>query len=172
MSTVIYDFTTRNADVGDPWETTPANMVNGVETDYAETNNDGETEELTENDCPGTALGTISKVELRTYGYGDPNDRIDITPYFGGSAPGDEHQTVPGTGAGWGLWQEVTADPNAPDWSLWSQIQDLDVHIEYDSVAGKGLMHCGKVQVQVTYAEPGAGVPTQMMHYARLRRKS
>lgn len=62
--TVIYAFNARNASPAAPWETTPANMVNGVETDYAETNNDGEVEELTGNDCPGDDLGDISKVEL------------------------------------------------------------------------------------------------------------
>ena len=153
--TVIYEFTIRNASPALPWETTPANMVNGIKTDYAETNNDGETEELTENDCPGDDLGEISKVELRVYAYGDANDRIDITPYFDGVSAGDEHQLTPGTLTGWKAWQDITNDPNAPDWSFWSYVQDLDVHIEYDSVAGKGVMHCGLVQIQVTYATVG-----------------
>jgi len=89
-------------------------MVNGVETDYASTTTDGDIQCLITNECAGTDLGTISKVELRFYGYSDADDQCILRPVFGGTADGDNHTVVPGVSAGWKAWQDITSDSNSP----------------------------------------------------------
>jgi len=90
-------------------------MVNGVETDYASTTTDGDIQCLITNECAGTDLGTISKVELRFYGYSDENDQCILRPVFGGTLDGDNHTVVPGVSAGWKAWQDITEDANGPN---------------------------------------------------------
>ena len=121
--TVIYEFTSGIVRWSDG-----ANMWDGTETSYAYTDIDGDTQRCTGNECIGTNLGTISKVELRAYAYADDNDELLIQPIF--SEYGDEHVTVPGATAGWGLWQDVTNDTNHPDWSSWDHVNDLDCEID------------------------------------------
>lgn len=111
MSEIIYEFTS----LGYPaqwWD--DANIIDGVETSYAYATGDEAVENLDGNECVGTDLGTISKVELRFYGYGDADDEVILTPVFGGSDDGDDHEVVPGVTAGWKAWQDITSDTNSP----------------------------------------------------------
>ncbi len=134
----------------------PDNMVdNNLET-YASTAAKGASpvQRLTGNTCPGTDLGAILKVEIRAYAYGDGDDKLVIrAEYLWGSWT--EHVTVPGVAPGsWGAWQDITNDIDAPDWSLWSHIQDLDCDIEYITVGKANIMYCAKVEIRVTYSIP------------------
>lgn len=89
-------------------------MIDNLLTNYAYTSSDSDTEILDGNSGPGTDLGTITKVEIRAYAYGDDNDRIDLTPVFSGG-DGDEHQTTPGVSPGsWEAYQDITSDTNHP----------------------------------------------------------
>ncbi|GAI90338.1 unnamed protein product, partial [marine sediment metagenome] len=120
-----------------PVWTNPDNLVDGDTGTFASTATKGTAQTLTGNTCPATDLGIITKVEFRLYAYGDGDDRIDITPVFTGGN-GNAHQTTPVVSPGdWTAYVEVTNDPNHPDWSLWSHIQDLDCIIDSVSV-GKG----------------------------------
>lgn len=156
--TAVYEFNARNASPADPWDTNPANMIDGTYDSYAETDSTGDEEELTANECDGTDLGTISAVELRAYGYGDGGDWVYLKPVFGGSDAGDDHTVLAQAGAAWSAWQDITTDTNAPDWSSWTQIQDLDCRAEYIKDGKANTMYCGMVQVQVTYDPPSGDV--------------
>jgi len=48
--------------------------------------------------------------------------------------------------------QDITSDTNHPDWSAWSQVQNLDVKVQLNDTAKGNTMHCAKVEIRVTYA--------------------
>ncbi|GAI92939.1 unnamed protein product, partial [marine sediment metagenome] len=105
--------------------------------------------------CPGDDLGIIIKVELRLYGYGDGNDRIDVTPIFAATNVGTTHQTTPVVAPGdWTAYVDITNDPNHPDWSLWSHIQTLDCKIAFAKVGKANTVYCAKVEIRVHYWSP------------------
>jgi len=147
---VTYYFNAR----GDAIWTDPDNIIdNNLET-FGYTNVNGQAQLLNGNNCPGTDLGTILKVELRLYGKGDGNDRIDITPVFAGG-DGDTHETTPFMDpGGWTVYVDITNDTNHPDWSLWSHIQDLDCKIKYVKIFGGNPIYCAKVEIRVHYWFP------------------
>jgi len=132
------------------WSLNVANFVdNNLET-FESTSIDGCICELDENTCPGDNLGAITKVELRVYGYGDGDDRIDLTPVFAG-IPGNEYQlTMPST-AGWSAYADITSDPAlGVPWD-WSIVQGLDCKAEFDKVAKGNTMYGAKMEIRVTY---------------------
>lgn len=128
-------------------------LIDGELGTFASTSSSGDWEQTATNTCPGTDLGTITKVELRVYGYGDGDDRIDLTPIFGYDS-GDEHETTPAAAPAWGSYVDITNDTNAPDWSLWSHIQDIDCIVKFTAVAKGNTMYCAKVEIRVTYDIP------------------
>jgi hypothetical protein len=150
-STVIYEFTARNAGVANPWDTNPGNMVNGTETDFAETDSNADEEELVTNECTGTDLGLIDKVELRAYGYGDGSDQVHLAPDFSVGGQGADYTVLVSAVEAWSAWQDITDDGAAGDWLNWNQVQNLDCFVEYDASGKANTMYCGMVQIQVTY---------------------
>ena len=108
MPEVTYYFNAR----GDVVWTDPDNIVdNNLET-FGYTSTNGSAQVINGNDCPGTDLGTITKVELRLYGKGDGDDKIVITPIFS-AGDGDPHDTVPVVAPGdWTPYVDITNDPN------------------------------------------------------------
>lgn len=135
----------------------PEKMIDNILTNYAYTTSDS-TEVLDGNSGPGTNLGTITKVEIRAYAYGDDNDRIDLTPVFSGG-DGDEHQTTPGVSPGsWGIYQDITSDTNHPSPWTWTALQALDCKVEKDTVSKANQMNCAKVEIRVTYTPSAGGV--------------
>lgn len=146
MADVTYYFDSKSTSV---W-TDSAYMIDNILTNYASTTGDGDTEVLDGNTGPGTDLGTITKVELRAYGYGDGDDRIDLTPVFV-AGDGDEHQTTPAGAPGWGSYVEITSDTNAPSPWTWAAVQALGVKVEKDNVGKGNVMYCAKVEIRVTY---------------------
>ncbi len=110
MPDVTYYF---NAYLTPVW-TNPDNLIDGDIGTFANSAAEKTPQTLTGNNCPGTDLGTITKVELRAFAKGDGNDRLDITPVFTGGN-GDTHQTVPVVDpGGWGTYQNITEDMNSP----------------------------------------------------------
>lgn len=129
-------------------------MVDGKLDTFAYTSSDGDTAQLYTNNCPGTNLGTISKVELRVYGYGDGDDRIDLTPRFGSPiTTGKEYQLTMPSSAGWSAYIDITNDPKAPSPWTWSDITSelLRCYVEFDKVGKANTMYCAKVEIRVTY---------------------
>ncbi|GAJ03240.1 unnamed protein product, partial [marine sediment metagenome] len=150
MPDVTYHF---NAYVTPVW-TNPGNIVDGDIETFAFTGAKKTEQALTGNNCPGTDLGTITKVEIRVFAYGDGDDHIQITPIFTGGN-GNAHETTPVVDPGnWTPYVEITNDPNHPDWSLWSHIQTLDYIIEHDSTGKANVMYASKVEIRVTYTPP------------------
>ncbi len=148
MAEITYSFNTR----GDAVWTDPDNIVDSNLETFGYTNVNGQAQLLNGNTCPGTDLGTIVKVELRLYGKGDGNDRIDITPVFS-AGDGNIHQTIPVVSpGGWSSYIDITSDTNHPDWSLWSHIQDLDCKLAFAKVAKGNTVYCAKVEIRVTTA--------------------
>ena len=148
MAEVTYYFNAR----GDAVWTNPDNIVdNNLET-FGSTSTNGASQLLNGNDCPATDLGTTTKVEIRLYGYGDGDDRIDVTPVFA-AGDGAAHQTTPDTGppGTWGAYVNITNDPNAPDWSSWAHVQDLDCKLAFTKVGKGNTVYCAKVEIRVTY---------------------
>jgi len=124
----------------------PDNMINGELGDYASTAADGTVETLDGNTCPGDDLGAITKVELRVYGYGDGDDRIDTKPFAG-----EEYQHTMPSSPGWSSYADATAE----GWT-WASVRDTDMWVEFDKVGKGNTMHCAKVEIRVTYTPSGA----------------
>ncbi len=84
MAEVTYYFNSYAA--GEAWPTTPGNAVDGNTGTFASANTTGQTELLDGNQCAGTNLGAITKVELRAYGYVQDGTRVTVgfTPVFAG----------------------------------------------------------------------------------------
>ncbi len=146
MPDVTYYF---NAYVTPVW-VNPNNLVDGDAGTFAASEAKKTEQLLTGNTCPGTDLGTITRVQIRAFAYGDGNDRLDITPVFTGG-DGDIHETVPVVDpGGWSAYVDITNDTNHPDWSLWSHIQDLDCIIDNVAVSKGNIMYASKVEIKVS----------------------
>lgn len=140
------------------WDGDHDYWIDGLLTTYAYTVDSGCTQSLQGNTCPGTDLGTISKVELRVYGYGDGGDRIDLHPFFGGidgGTQGDEYQLTMPSSADWSSYADITNDSNAPSPWTWADIEDLDCNCEYDPVGKGNAIYAAKVEIRVTYTGLG-----------------
>ncbi|GAI63833.1 unnamed protein product, partial [marine sediment metagenome] len=150
MPEVTYHF---NAYTTPVWAN-PDNLVDGDTGTFAASAAKKSEQVLTGNNCPGTNLGTITKVELRVFAHGDGNDRIDITPVFDGG-DGEVHETTPVVSPGaWTPYVNITWDTNSHDFALWSQVQDLDCIIDNVAVAKANVMYASKVEIRVTYWVP------------------
>jgi hypothetical protein len=140
------------------WTTNPEYMFDNILTNYASTTLNGDTNgsHATDgNTCPGTDLGTITKVELRAYGYGDGTDECDLTPFWPVVGSGDGHDVVMPSSPGWGAYVDITNDTNHPDWTSWTHIQDTGFVARMDDVGKGGTMYVSKVEIRVTYTTAG-----------------
>lgn len=150
--TVIYYF--NQYSIQEQWSTNPGYMVDHILTNYASTTTDGDIQRLVTNTCPGTDLGTISKVELQAYAYSDADDQLILRPVFV-ALDGDDHIEAPGVTPGWKTWWDITNDPNAPSPWTWAAVESLDCDVEQNDVAKGNTMHVSEVQIRVTYTPSG-----------------
>jgi len=149
MSVITYYFNAYDVGVNE-WANTPENMVDGDTGTEAWTNQNNDVQLLTGNTCAGTDLGTITKVELRAFGYISNVSRVALVPVFAGINDGDSHNAITNfTPGAWSSYFDITEDTNAPISWAWSDVQNLDCNViaTYDS----GNLHCYKVEIQVTY---------------------
>lgn len=156
MATVSYYFDAY--DGSNNWTTNPANMVDGDTGTFASTTTRlTDYQDNTGNTCPGTNLGTITKVELRAYGYYQTSGGVNLRliPRFGGSSNGDNHDLALGTSAAWTSWTDITTDTNAPGSWAWSDVDNLDVRVAGSWGTGSRTVYCAKVEIQVTYTPGG-----------------
>ncbi len=143
-----------------PW-TDRANAFDGNLATFASTSGSGDYLRSGTTTCDGTDLGTITKVEVRVYGYGDGDDRIDVS--FSALSPGTpEYQfTMPASEA-WSAYADVTADANISGWT-WAKVEDLsagaglDICAEKNNVGKGDTMYCSKVEIRVTYTPSNGG---------------
>ena len=153
-----YYFNAYDSTTPTDWTNLPANMVDGDTGTYASTTTNLDVQLNNANTCPGTDLGTISVVELRTYGYMEADDTIELQPVFGGTVDGADYPWTPPVGEGsanWSPYFDITADGGAPGSWAWSDVQNLDVNVNYIKVGGASSTYISIVEIRVTYA-PGA----------------
>ena len=134
-------------------------MVDGLTggSDFAGTTIDQDVELLTGNTCPGTNLGTISKVELRAYTYNEYYPLIVdyLRPVFSGG-DGDNHD-IGSVLDDWSSYFDITSDTNAPSPWSWSDVQNLDCDVYRDNAYGMPLdSYIAKVEIRVTYTTGGS----------------
>ena len=148
MADLTYYFNGHSASA---W-TDPNNFDDGLNLDtFASVSSDSDVHEFNSNTCPGTDLGTITKVELRVYGYGDGNDQLELTPVFAGG-DGDVHETVPVVSpGGWSAYIDITNDTNAPSPWTWAAVQALECDVVRDTVSKANAMYGSMVEIRVTY---------------------
>ena len=152
MAEISYYFNTYNSG-GEEWVDYPQRMVDNDLLFSAQSPdaNVPDIQLLTGNTCDGTDLGTISKVELRIYGYtSEANGTILLRPIFSGG-DGSNHD-VGIINVAWSSYIDITSDTNAPATWSWTNIQNLDCDVESDS-AGTVYVEANKVEIKVTYVD-------------------
>ncbi|RLI68911.1 hypothetical protein DRO91_08370, partial [Candidatus Heimdallarchaeota archaeon] len=151
FNNVIYYFDAY--DTGEAWPNTPANMVDGTNTTFANCGQGTHIQLLNNNTCPGTNLGTIEKVEIRCYG--DDSDDVQeatyLRPVFNGTTDGNNY-TMDISPEKWSNWTDITNDPNAPSTWTWGNITNLDCDVEANKVGVAGNDYVGIVQIRVNYS--------------------
>lgn len=137
-------------------------MVDGLLTTFAYTSSETQKQKLPRTSCPGTDLGTITKVEVRCYGYGDGDDKLNIAFNISMSPL---YQTIPGISAAWGIYVDVTGDPNINGWT-WAKIAAFSSsYVEYRKSQQGNTMYCAKVEIRVTYEEEAPPeLETRLLH--------
>ena len=159
MSVVTYYFNAYDVGV-EEWTNNPDRMVDNNTGLYASTSTDTQVQLLTGNTCPGTDLGTISKVEIRAYGIVDhPTSKVNFRPVFGGASDGNLHVSSIHSSNAWSNYIDITADYNAPAAWAWSDVPNLDCDVIYDQFTTGGSV--SKVEIRVTYF---AGA-TEILYY-------
>lgn len=145
-STITYYFHSHSSS---QWSS-PDQLNDGSLETFARTITDNHTHNHNSNNCPGTDLGDISKVEIRVYGYMDiANGAIRLVPVFSGG-DGDNHDASLGTSPEWSIWFDITNDSNAPaSWS-WSDVQNMDGKVIYKPSLSD-YKYAAKVEIRVTY---------------------
>lgn len=155
MATVTYYFNAYSSAT----LSSPGNLIDGALSTYASSSSNGANEVLSGNTCPGTNLGTISKVEVRGYGYKTGNQTVvfRLVPKFSGSN-GDNHDHYLSASAAWSSYFDITNDSNAPSSWTWSDIENLDLTATI--VKGPiGTAYYAKIEILVTYT-PGSSAQT------------
>jgi hypothetical protein len=141
------------------WATNPDNMVDGNISKYASTTIQNDVELCDTNTCNGSSLGTISKVELRAYGYCSNGHRdIILQPVFNGQTHGNNYSYSPSSTPAWSGWFDITNDPGRYSrgvfvpWN-WSEIRNLDSDVtsQYIQFGGAFNLLCSKIELRVTY---------------------
>lgn len=152
MDEVTYYY---DAYVASQWAN-PANIVDGSLATYASCASSGDEVIVSSTTSDGTNLGTITKVELRGYGYGDGNDRIDFSFHVSRDT---EYQVTMPASEGWCAYQDVTDDPYINGWT-WAKVANAPpyLRLEYAKVKAGNPIYCAKVEIRVTYTP---GVPAK-----------
>ena len=132
------------------FDANPGNIVDGNEATYGNDNDNGGYIRLDGNTCPGTDLGTITKVEIATYWSNNAAGVYQThTPYFGANA-GDGHADTNGLrAASLDTWHDITNDTNAPETWTWADVAALEDNVVVTRTAGQTQIRV--VYIRVTY---------------------
>ncbi|MFC1654028.1 hypothetical protein ACFL1M_04240 [Patescibacteria group bacterium] len=139
------------------WSTNPSFMTDNNTANYASTSTDTDVHLLNSNTNGGSDLGTITAVEIRAYSYQDTGSTgtVDLRPVFSGG-DGDNHNYTPPNGSGsaaWSSYFDITTDTNAPSSWSWTDVQNLDNDVVWNSGGGGNTGYISKVEVRVTYED-------------------
>ena len=106
------------------------------------------------NTCPGSGSGTITKVELRVWGYysGDQHDII-LRPVYGGNSDGDNHPFHTAPYLWYSPWFDITGDNNAPETWTGTDVDTLDCDVEAECklFSVPFTLYYFIVEIRVTY---------------------
>jgi hypothetical protein len=140
-----------NYDFREVWTNNPNYMVDGSTSNYASTSTDTDVELCDENNCSGTDLGVITKVEIRVHGYFTGDSRnIILRPVFGGTTDGSNNNFQAPTAIGaWSPWFDITSGLGST-WS-WTDVDNLDCDVEMGTGMLPATVYASKVEVRVTY---------------------
>jgi hypothetical protein len=139
--------------------TDPGNVVDGSLATRGSAPYPGPQESRLNSNTSADQGGTITKVEIRVYfGYQDSGNTLRLTPWFGGSSEGDDHDenlgaSPPAAGPYTGEWIDITSDTNAPGTWSWTDVANLDVNLYGNCLSG-GYLYAYKVEVRVTSIPP------------------
>lgn len=136
----------------------PDNAVDNNLTTYASAASNGEFLEFNGTSCDGTDLGTITKVEVRAYGY-----RVSTPEWYYTDNVNYVALSL-GTSAGWTSYADITA------WQTWTWADIAAGNEQLIDFAAGGSFYIAKVELQVTYTEGGGGgtvIPVLMQAYRR-----
>jgi len=144
-------------DTNEAWTINPSWMVDGDTRNSSSTSLDGDVELCDNNTCPGTNLGSISKVEIRVFGFCPIGERdIILRPVLHGR-DGNNYTYDASFMPAWSEWFDITTDPcrgnpGMAKWS-WSEVQDLDCDVEAEDMffGPWFVLECSKVEIRVTY---------------------
>ena len=128
-------------------------MVDNILANYASCRVDLGIEWLTGNNCTGTDLGNISKVEIRAYGYSlQAEEYVSLRPVFTGGDGTDHDAVLPLATGAWGSYIDITTDTNAPSPWTWSNVSTLDCDVVCHHTPPTDYNYVAKVEIRVTYA--------------------
>lgn len=154
-----YSFTSYDIG-GEEWESNPGQMANGTTVNYASTATDGQVQRLTGNAASSTDIGQINSVELITHGYqiNGSDGQVTLRPVFSGTTDGTgTYIFTPNEDLGNAAvssYYDITADPQAPTTWTWSDIDNLDIDVEFNQGAsGSNEAFISLVQVRVSYED-------------------
>jgi len=157
-ATSTYYFNAYN--IGTAWDTSPAQMTDGILTNYAShaANAALKSQRLTASEATATTTGAVpNNVKIRVYGYVAANDDIQINPYFSGTTAGATTNIWDaGTGGAWSPYYNITNDANAPGTWTWTDVIDLDVDVVDERVSGNDTAYASQAEVQVGYDVPSS----------------
>lgn len=159
----LYEFNNYDSE-GEEWATTPENMADGSAANYAATASDSDVELLTANQCDGSELGAITRVDIQAYAYqsNDTTGSVILRPVFGGSSDGDDHEFNPETSDGWSSLIDITDDDNAPSSWSWSDVQNLDIDVVWNDNESGNTGYVAIVRIQVTYEDSNITANAQL----------
>jgi hypothetical protein len=144
VNPVIYGYTAH--DSGANW-LDPDNVVDGDTGTYGRAFTVGAKLRLTENECRGRDLGTISKVELRTWHNINGFSELTLRPFVGGSV-GLDILPVTQPENQWTPWVDLTTMTNAPSPWTWTDIKDLEMEFE-NTVFSGGDVQVFEIQLRI-----------------------
>ena len=114
--------------------------------------------DLTSNTCPGTNYGTITKVEMRAYGYENPSAGIfsfHLIPKFNGTTFGNNYDLdADNLNNDWSTWKDITSDGQAPGTWSWTNVADLDARVDVsftNPVEIDNYVRIAMVELRVTF---------------------
>jgi hypothetical protein len=152
-NTVVYYYDEYDTETGH-WDN-PSYMVDGLLSTFSsETHNSAN--HLISTNCPALNLGTITKVEIRAYGYtANPGDTIRLDPVY--DSYGDVGASFDLTGSPeWTDWADITTAtymPNPWSWTDFTDETGLVIQVIRNEVEG-ATMYCAKVELRITYTTP------------------
>ena len=153
---VTYYFDSGATKEPNKWTTDAINMWDGDTGNYSSTSTSGDIQLLNDNSYESGHSETITKVELRAFGYwtGGIGENLDIylRPKFGGSTFGDYYRAnIPEDSGDWGDYLDITNDDSAPPWT-WIGMEALDCEVHANFSAVNDDWYCSKVEIRVTYS--------------------